>query len=307
MSILNKNTLYIMKSINEGNDFGAISSLGFNSKMNFNNIPNASFISKVMGIGAVNNNNFQNEILTESYDKSFESQKNTVASALNLHYTLNEAISYAVANSISSLVALSEDTNTDSNALSTDGIENIKNTLTEGVIVMRDALENVFSGIEALNKKARSVFGELLGESNIYTDLIANAIVGANTLYSLDKIVKFKNENMQNIDESTNNYNIDTRADDILYASLTLEENTIKLSNGASKFNRDIVNVISEDNTNLALDVSNYIGMAIQNVAIPISEGIIDINSSNELIEAYNTAVTGISALYDQYIQDCVA
>ena len=57
----------------------------------------------------------------------------------------------------------------------------------------------------------------------------------------------------------------------------------------------------------IVVGVLEIIGMAIQNVAIPISEGTIDINFSKELVKTYGTAVTSISALYDQYIQDCTA
>ena len=110
MSILKdlKNTLYIMKSINEGNEFNALSSLGLNSKINLNNIPNATLVSKIMGISALKNVNYENGILTESFDKSFDSQKNNMSTLLDLHYIVTESVSMAVANSISSLSILSE-------------------------------------------------------------------------------------------------------------------------------------------------------------------------------------------------------
>ena len=54
-------------------------------------------------------------------------------------------------------------------------------------------------------------------------------------------------------------------------------------------------------------DISDYFNIAIQNIAIPIAEGQIDISDSSELTNAYNTAITNISALYDQYILDCVS
>ena len=299
-----KNTLYIMKSINEGNEFNALSSLGLNSKINLNNIPNATLVSKIMGISALKNVNYENGILTESFDKSFDSQKNNMSTLLDLHYIVTESVSMAVANSISSLSILSE--NVEGEAV-IDNMDNVNDTLTEGVIVMRDALENVFTGVAALNKKARKLFGELLGEDNIYTDLISNAIVGANTLYSIDKIVKYKTDNMKSINESTNSFDALTRADDILHSALTLEENLIKMFNVESKFNREMLTAFNEDNTNLASDVSNYFDVAIQNIAIPIAEGQIDISDSSELTNAYNTAITNISALYDQYILDCVS
>ena len=68
-------------------------------------------------------------------------------------------------------------------------------------------------------------------DGNIYTDLISNANVGANTLYSIDKIVKYKTDNMKSINESTNSFDALTRADDILHSALTLEENLIKMFN----------------------------------------------------------------------------
>ena len=294
-------TLYIIKSINEGREFNAFSSLGLNSKINLNQIPGATFIAKVMGISAMKNNNYESSILTESFDKSFDFQKNTVANVLDLHYILTESISMAVANSISSLSVLSENNDP---LFSENGMDNIKDTLTEGVIVMRDALENVFSGISALNKKARAMFSDLLGEDNIYAELIPNAIMGANTLLSIDKIVKYKDSNMKAITEATNSFNASSRADDILYSVLSLQENLIKMFNVESKFNRELLNIFNENNTNFTSDVSNYIATSLDQIAIPLMES--DLNS-NDLSNAYNTAITSISALYDQYIQDCVA
>lgn len=281
--------------VNENKDTEAASNLGIKIKKSYS----GSFLDKVTELSE---SKAHTGGLIVTPDSKSINLKELLSKEMDLSYTLTESISMLAANSISILSTLSEDISGSNALLDSNQMLNVRNTLTEGCVTVKDALINVFSNSTNLVKAIKKSFTDILGESSIYTNLITNAVIGANMLYNINKISSFTNDNIEYINESMNTSDVYNRADNILFSTLDLQENLAKTYIEMYKFDNGMSTML-ENNDNILKDISDYISLAIDKVAKPIAENKIPLKS-NILIESYNIAVESIAALYDQYIQD---
>ena len=314
---LNK-TIEVINAINAGNDTEAASMLGLNC--NRESSSGGSFLERVTEVAA-SGESHNGGVLVTPETKTI-SNKELVADALELPYAVAESISILVGNAITALSTLAEEDefaepdeegNVDSEPpIDNEGVENIKNTMTDGLNVAQDALVDVFATTAKLNIKARELFKSAM-ESNgsskdLYVSLVGNAVTGAGILYAISKISDFSNDNAENVEESMDATNVMQRADDILFATLNLQENLIDLCIQMNKFNNNVINLLEEAiempdvSSGTLEDASEFISMAIEKIATPVSdnEGML----KGEIKSTFDKAVSCVAALYDEYIQD---
>ena len=294
-------TVKIMVAVNEGKESEALSALGLNSKSDLG--ANELFLNKICGLSSIYENTYPGGLLATP-DTKKTSIKDIASVSMDINYALAESVSMVSASSVSSFGLLCED-NGSTPLFNDTEMKNIEFGLTEGLSVIKDALTNVFTGIATLNKKARKIFGDILDENNIYATLIPNAISGANILFNISKLNKYTSSNKTNLNESMNVANVTTKfsPDTMLFGVLNLQENLINTYRDIAKFDTDVACSLNEDNSEMLKTVKDYIDGALKCIAVPICEGKMGLKNE-ELKSAFNFAITNISALYDQYLQD---
>ena len=293
-------TLETVSLINENRDNEAVASLGLKAKSKFA----GSFLERVAQVAStLSENRIHTGGLMVTPDSKSINTKNIVNENMNISYVLTESMSMIAANSISMISTLSEDVAGTNAILNSDQMNNIKTTLLEGCDTSKDALIKVFANSTDLAKNAKRTFSKILGESSVYNDLMTNALLGANLLYTVNKVNSYTDENAHAISEAMNVSDMVNRCDDVLFGTLDLQENLIKTYMDMYTFDKNISNMLNENNSNVLSDVSDYISMSIEKVAKPLAYKQVTLKS-DVLAEAANVAIESIVSLYDQYAQD---
>lgn len=316
-------TLEIISMINAGNEREAANACGINCD---SNVKGDSFLDKVVTVASLieNDRPSNNGGILVTPDTKTISNKEIVADALELPYALAESVSMIVANSISALSTLSEDSEITSEdeetgesdaPLSSDEMDNIKHNMTTGLVAVKDALIDVFANTSKIHIKVCDMMKKALSENGsskeLYVSLTGNAISGAGIIYAISKMNEFSNENSDNIAEALDTSNVFMRADNILFSTLNLEENLIKLYLNMRKFNNGVVNILessempSSDSATSLASASEFLTIAVDQIAKDILENNNGAYaSSDEVKNTFEKGVACIAALYDEFLQD---
>ena len=308
-------TLDIIIAINSGNESEAASQLGMTCS---GSAEGDSFLAKVVAV-AGNANSYHNGGVLVTPDTKSITCKELTSDALELSYALTESVSMIVANSITAIQSISEDTTLpdetsddgNNNApLNSDMMNNIKDNMKDGLITIKDALVDVFANTAKLNLKATEMFKKALmdggSSKELYVSLVGNAVTASGMLYGINKINEYKNNNSGNLSEAMNTTNVIHRADDILFSTLNLQENLIDLYTNLNSLNIkaaaliESVEMPSTDSGDPLANASEFISVAIEKVAKPLASA----SLSNELGATFEKAVIAIASLYDEYLQD---
>ena len=303
---LNK-ILSVVQLINEGKDIDAISSLSL--KANDKNYSGSLFDRMLQLSEAIGEGQVHSGALLVSQDAKMDSVKDILSEDMQLGYNLAQDISFIVANSVSEISSLTEMKNSDGKVIIEEAnMKNVKDTMTDGLIVMRDALSEVFSSAAKMAKKASEVLSEAFAnDKNDYATLMSNAIAGANMLVTISKLNSYAQNNAKLLAESANtDIDILNNSDNVLFNTLDLQESFINTCIGMKRFNEAFTARLSNKEDSAMQDLSEYLATAIERIAMPICEGKIAIKNS-EIANAYNRAMLDVAALYDEYLQDYIS
>ena len=267
-------------------------------------------------------------VIVDPSSKS-KSSRDIVNVAMDLMYALTESVSLCVANTINTLSILSEEDNeevraallmqstSDDNAgdtvsgaiINTDGAQKIKSAYIDGLTTSKDALVDLFADTTKLHLMVRDKVAECIGADgkSAYVDLVSNSITGAGILFGLTKMKEFNEDNKDNLDECTNGTDVINRADDIMFATLSLQENMISFYRSYKEFNNHVVKLFETTEPDEELGNSGdpmVDGCAFLTTAIDHCAPDLANLTSNDMIDKYNVAMEVIGALYDEYLQD---
>ena len=304
--------LNTIRLVNEGKESEALSYLGINNNSSFSNNSNitGSFLDRAIKLSyflseQVNNiNDIHSGGLLVTPDAKTINSPSILSENMDLIYSLAESTSYIAANGTSAIYSLSEGYDS---ILTEDGADNIRNTVKEGLDLIKESVTNSFNSLFNMSKNEFKIIHESI-ESTKYINLINNALAGTNMLITVNKLKSFTNDNARIINESLNVNSIRSNSDDVLFGVLDLQESLINFNVDMNKFNNSLTTRLKNndqfDNTNIK-ELSELMSGAIDRIAIPISEGKIELRTP-ELKDAFDNSIISIASLYDEYLQDFV-
>ena len=314
-------TLTILELITDNQESKAAAEVGLTCDNTDTALANTPYLlNKVCELANRNYNMHDSGVLVDSASKHLDS-KELVSSALDICYSVNESVSLLVTNAINSLSCLTEDTEEmraavvvsgdDSDGPMIDpneGMDNIKNSYTDGLMTAKDALIDIFADTAKLHNSVRALIRSKIGDSGKleYVDLVGNAVTGAGMMYAICGMSKFKDSINDDVNECTNSVNVLHRADNILFASLSLQESLINFYIGMKRFNKDVINlfegVANEDTTGDPFADANGFFKTALDSCVKDTKNL----GSAALSKQLELGVEAVAALYDEYLQDYV-
>lgn len=299
--------LDVIKLINDGKDSEAVDMLGLTCATQPSN-SETPILRKVCEVAAKSDKSAHSGgILVSPEDKMIQS-RDIVNQALELSYMLTESTSMIAANAMTTMSSLLEG---DNPILNEKHYKALREEVTTGLVVAKDALIDLFANTAKLHMKTRDAVKNCLDENGssktLYVSLAGNAVTAAGMIYAVAKLNDFKGKNDDNIQEAIMTANIDTRCDDVLFAVLGLQENLIETYKKLSTFIGDFAGVMENEEFEFGstedpiVSASGFIKTAIDSYATDfVNESL----SNSELNDAFNMALASIGALYDEYLQD---
>ena len=289
-------TLDVIRAINENNDQSAASILGLQIKKP----TSGSFLERICNVASAVSESHNGGLLVTPDEKNISS-KSIVSEIFGLSSDLCESVAMISTNTAASISSLSE-----SNVLNTNpilpnmAIEGIKDTFVDGLTVSKDALSENFYSTVNLVKTTRNLVSALLENcyKKNYINLVTNAVIGANALCALDKISEYKYQFNDIITEAMSTYDIENRADTVLFDTLDLQEGLFDLYFGMFKFNNAMIKSFNENTSS----IKDFISIPLEKVVRPLTES--NSLSGNRMNSLFERSLTSIAALYDEYLQD---
>lgn len=328
---LNK-TIEAMIAINNGDDQKAASIVGLTCNTE---VVGDSFLERVAQVAGNGDMGEHTGGLLVTPDSKTINSKELVADAMELPYALAESVTLIVAKNLAVLSRLNEAEDEPMDDIDEDDLggeegegeeqssgvkigdeemDNIKDTMDEGLYVIKETLIDIFANTAKLNISAQHLFTSALQNPDAkarYIPLVANAITGAGILYAIDKICEYRDSNRDDIQEAIDPYNalnVHQFADRILCSTLNLEESLINTYANMATFNNRVIAMLEgvemPSGRDSLGDASEFLSVAVEQIASPLSNMDLD---SVDVSTVFDKAIEALASLYDEYLQDsCV-